>query len=287
MVRRAPLWACLRDAFAFLPRAWVAAPGALALLAAALAAPAALAAAGYGSPLVFAALGLVGVPVGLTAQGALLRIGVSRDLASARAKGLGPLGLQFGRPEVRLLLAGLLVALFIGVIAIGLLVAGAILSGVAGLDVGVFADEKSLRRFVDHEPWKAAVLGAFALAVAATFVGLGVKLSLYEPATIGRERIVSLDALALADGAFWTLLLGWIVVLLPTVVLFWLNWRATGQFELAGRSALDGGTTDRAALVRAAVEAAVTALVQAPLTAGFLSAAYRRLEYSTGGPPSS
>jgi hypothetical protein len=70
------------------------------------------------------------------------------------------------------------------------------------------------------------------------------------------------SALGLSEHNFWRLLCGLAVTLLPSIALA--VWR--------------GGGGD-AGVFTGAVLGAVTAFVQTPLSIGFLSEAYRRLEY--------
>ena len=71
-------------------------------------------------PLAAGAAGLIWAACALASTlvlaGALARIAITDDLAGARRLGLGPVGLQFGSPEVRLLGAGLLCAIFLAMI---------------------------------------------------------------------------------------------------------------------------------------------------------------------------
>lgn len=257
MVRRAPLWPCLREAFAFVPRAWAGAWGALALLTCIASslpllrptcddAPCAV------SPAVIAGWVALVFAGGLVLSGALYRLAVHGR--EAGREGLGYGGLQFARPELRLLGGGALVLLFLLIVAIGLFVAVAILSA-AALGEGGQSDRGS-----------ATAVRVFNLAAWAVLAILYVRLSLFAPAVVGRRRVVSLDALAIAQGAFWTLLFGLAVCLLPTGLL------------IAGLStpAIVDSVGATAALVGVAVW---LVFVQAPLLAGFLSAAYKRLEY--------
>jgi hypothetical protein len=94
------------------------------------------------------------------------------------------------------------------------------------------------------------------------FLQLAIRLSLYKAATVARRRIVSVSALGLSEHNFWRLLCGLVVTLLPSIALA--VWLARGGDAGAYTGAILGS---------------VTALVQTPLSIGFLSEAYRRLEY--------
>lgn len=254
MVGRAALWPCLRDAFAFLPRAWAGAWGVLIAFGAVLGLAAPLhASAGPASlPTLAAWIAAVGL-LKVATYGALLRLAVfGRD---ARREGLGIGGLQFGRPELRMLGGSALVALFMAVVAVGLFVAVVLITAAAGGETGV------------PEGAAAWVVRGVQIGAGLVLFVLYVRLSLFAPATVGRRRVVSLDALALAQGSFWTLLIGLVVCTLPT--------------PLAGAAVSPWvhGDPERAVLA-AALLSGVLAFVQAPLAAGFLGAVYTRKEYA-------
>ena len=105
------------------------------------------------------------------------------------------------------------------------------------------------------------MVGFILLAIWA-FLQLAIRLSLYKAATVARRRIVSVSALGLSEHNFWRLLCGLVVTLLPSIALaVWRGW---------------GGD---AGVYTGALVGAVTAFVQTPLSIGFLSNAYKRLEY--------
>lgn len=260
MVRRAPLWPCLREAVAFVPKAWAGAWGALLMLAFVSAAPILSGqrtvsleqTIDYGSLTALVAVWpFVFIAASTIASGALYRLGVfGRD---ARSEGLGIGGLQFGKPELRLLGGGALVVLFLVIVAVGLFVAVAILTTAASGE--------------DVSPSAASAVQAINVAALLILAVLYVRLSLYAPAVVGRRRVVSLDSLALAQGAFWTLLIGIVACLLPTALV-------AGGLGLAPVP-----DTPLAAFVTLNGVAALIVFVQAPLLTGFLSAAYKHLEY--------
>lgn len=140
-----------------LPRLWRGACGAI-VLAAVVWSLKPLAAGPAG--LIWAACALTST---LVLAGALARIAITDDLAEARRLGLGPVGLQFGRPEVRLLGAGLLCAIFLAMI----------LSVVALVLLAVFGMAELNAQAIEMRQWSAvgpawklillAVVTAFAL----------------------------------------------------------------------------------------------------------------------------
>lgn len=269
--RKLPVWACVGEAVGFVPKAVGGAWAALALVAAAEAAPLMLSASGrldeHGwavVPVTLAALAVV-----LVADGALFRLGVFGG--GARREGLGLAGLQFGRPELRLLAAQLLIGLFLVLIAVAAIVVLAIALTAAELGAVEFEHARSLSDLQGLAgPVELTVVGGLIVGIAAIFLLLSVRFSLYGAATVGRRRIVSLNALGLAEGAFWPLLFGLVLVSSPSIALF--AWQAGAE------------PNGRDLLIFHGLQALAYAFVQKPLTAGFLSAAYRRLEYLPGEP---
>lgn len=172
--------------------------------------------------------------------------------------GLGPAGLQFGRPELRLLGAGLLCAVFLAMILSVVALVLLALFGMAELN----AQAIELRQWSAVGPvWKLALLGLVTAFALFAVVAFAVRLSLFAPATIGRGHMVSLQSMSIARGAFWPLLAGLMVTSAPKIglVLLW------GAGLLSGTAGW-------------VVFAVVLTAFQAPLTLAFVGAAYRRLD---------
>lgn len=213
-------------------------------------------------PLAAGAAGLIWAVFALAATlvlaGALARIAIADDRGEARRLGLGPVGLQFGRPESRLLGAGLLCAVFLAMI---LSVVALVLLAVFGM-AELNAQAIAMRQWGAVGPaWKLillAVVTAFALFAVTAFA---VRLFLFAPATIGRGQMVSLQGMSITRGGFWPLLVGLTVTAAPKI----------GLVLLWGAGALSG----TAGWI---VFAVVLTGLQAPLTMAFVGAAYRRLE---------
>lgn len=208
------------------------------------------------------AAGLVWAPFALVATlalvGALGRIAITDELTQARGLGLGPAGLQFGRPELRLLGAGLLCAVFMAMI---LSVVALVLLAVFGM-AELNAQAIALRQWGAVGPvWKLGLLALVTAVALFAVVAFSVRLSLFAPATIARGQMVSLQSMTLARGAFWPLLLGLIATAAPKIglVLLW------GAGLLSGTAGW-------------VVFAVVLTGLQAPLTMAFVGAAYRRLD---------
>lgn len=207
--------------------------------------------------------GLVGLAalVGLSGFGAVTRIGLF-GLEGARERGLGPGGFQLRRLELRLLGATLLIALFMSIILSLLGLTALALFGASGLDAAAI----EARDWARVGPaWKLVLLGGVALIVVATPVIFLVRLSLYAQATAVWGRMASLATTGLTNGAMLPLLTGLAICAAPT--LLWMV-----MAFAAGWGGAAAGT----------VGAALWVLVQTPLTAGFLGAAWHRLGREEG-----
>ncbi len=193
----------------------------------------------------------------LVAAGALARLSIHDG--KGRPQDLGPLGLQMGKPEARLLGALLLCLLFLTMILSILALVVLAIFGMAELNVEAI----QARDWAGvGAPWKLGVLAVVGLGALAIPLLLLVRLSLFASATIGRRQMVSLNSMGIAYGSFWPLLAGLIVSAVPGIVLAVL---------------LGTGTVASDAAYAAAVIGLVG--IQLPLTLGFLGAAYRQLEY--------
>ena len=254
--RRLNLQRALGDALSALPRLWAGAAGALALLLAVALIP--LFVPEISSSAV-AGLNGAGFVLGLVALGALARLSITEDLAAARRLGLGPLGLQFKLPELRLVGAGLLCLIFLAMIVS---ILGLVVLAIAG---GAELDVEAIRArdwAAVGAPWRLAVVAGVVAGAVIIPILLIVRLSLFVPATLGRRQMVSLNSMGIAYGSFWALSAGLLVTALPGILVL----------SLIGAGVLTGMTAGL-------VWAVVGATVQLPLTVAFLGASYRQLEY--------
>lgn len=253
--RHLRLGQALSAAFAGLPRAWRGAWGAI--LVGILVWSSAWLAPGA-ARVIWAPFGLMAT---LALIGGLTRIAISDDRQAAKRLGLGPAGLQFRLPEFRLLGAALLCAVFMAMILSVVALLLLAVFGMAGLD----AEAINQRNWAAVGPvWKLALLALVTLLALYGLLVMVVRLSLFAPATLGRGHMVSLNSMGVAQGSFWPLLGGLVVVGLPKV----------GLLVLAGGGMLSGGGGWT-------VSAVVLCGLEAPLTMAFLGAAYRQLEYWT------
>lgn len=249
----------LSEAFAFLPRAWSGAGLALLLLwGSAVAGAYAMGTLSF--PFACLAVLAAGLFTKLIAAGALYRIALfERD---ARKEGLGPGGLQFGAPEVRLLAASLLAGVFVAfVYAAVAMVMMVILRMTAEGSAGPAGQSLPL----------IGTVGGLVV------VFLGLKFSLLPAANIAQRRLVTLNALGLTSGQVGKLFVGCLCLVVPFVAVCaaalyvfapelrlaqalpypWLTQR-TNQLLFAGITFLAAG-------------------LLLPLLAGFFASAYRQI----------
>jgi hypothetical protein len=136
--------------------------------------------------------------------------------------------------------------------------------GMAGIDIAAIR----MRDWAAAgPPWKLAVSGAVAALALATLTLLTTRLSLFAPASVGRERTVSLNSMGIAHDAFWPLLALWLIVATTAAALpltearGWLAWPLSRLIAALAMPWLWG-----------------------PFAAGLLAAAYKQLEYWTPEP---
>lgn len=156
---------------------------------------------------------------GLMAQGALLRKALFERYAKAEGLGFG--GLQLARPELRLIVAAILIVLFMvlimavmfAVLAVGLNAAGLTPMGASSLD--------KLHEIIMSPKGTIEQGFRIALGLMALFmVILGLRFSFYRVATVAQHQVVSLNALGLSSGQLLKIVLGMILlVILPQIVI--------------------------------------------------------------------
>lgn len=204
---------------------------------------------------------LAAVAATLMLTGALTRVSISADQADARRLGLGPVGLQFRMPELRLAGAAALCAVFMAMIVSVVALVLLAVFGMAGLDASAI----QAREWAAVGPaWKLVLLAVLTVGVLFAVAALIVRLSLFAAATVGRGHMVSLNSMALTRDGFWPLFAGLILVAVPKFLLIGL-W-STGVLTGA---------------VGWVVWAVVLNLVQGPLALAYLGAVYRQVESHT------
>ncbi len=216
-------------------------------------------------PLIFIVFCLLTVVFKVMAQGAIYRVAVfGRD---ARREGLGPLGLQFGAPELRLLGSAVLIGLFYLVIAAAIFVVFAVifnLSGLAGEEPNTL--KALLTVFCRHQgvDW---IFILYIIGAWIFLVFLAVRFCLAPVATIAQGKVVALNALGLSSGNVFKLFAGIFLFVLPLalVVVVVIHHVMPSMPRGAGRLAVHAGMQ------------ALAIFVIFPLLAGFFSSAYRQI----------
>lgn len=192
------------------------------------------------------------VLTGLSAWGALTRIALDRR------RGLGGGGLQFGKAELRIAAGLILNLLLLGLIAGVLTLLVLAVFGLAGLDMKTVL----ARDWAAFEPRQMVVLALTALVAVGLPALLVIRLSLFAPASVGRGQTVALNSMGIANGAFWPLLILWLVIAAAAAVM-----------PYAERAAWVAWPMSRL------IAAFVIPWLWAPMAAGALADAYRQLEY--------
>lgn len=193
------------------------------------------------------------------AIGALYRIALFGRYA--RAEGLGFGGVQVGKPERRLILAGFFVALFWLMIFVTLAVVLALFLSAAGFSDHVYATPSALIYEFLNGAQPQGIILLLSLGVSVfTLVILAIKLWLHQAATVAEHQVVSLNALTLSSGQTVKLLLGYVYLVLPFIALSALMPRATGVLS-----------------VTALVNLVLGIGLFLPLSVGFFAAAYRQI----------
>ncbi len=283
MSRRASfsLGRALRDAAAFLPAAWGGAWLSLILFWAVDSfAPIYLLKAAHW-PLEHVALLVAAGAAKLVLVAALYRIALFGK--AARKEGLGLGGVQFGLPEVRLLGAGIVVGLFMLMIAATLAIVFFIAFNLSGMGDGYRNTLEAVRAVCHRQTGYADWLFiGYGVASALLLVFLAVKFALFHAATVAERRMVTLNALGLSSGNAGRLFTGLCVVALPVVLAAAVFHLMHRHFVLSPRApAFD--TPHMPHLILHGILLAVAAVLVLPLAAGFLSSAYRQVVAERAG----
>lgn len=207
----------------------------------------------------------------LMAAGALYRVAVfGKD---ARKEGLGPLGLQFGAPELRLFATAILVGVFILVIAAAVFIVFAVafnLSGLAGEERNTL---KAVGTVLGRHQGADWVFILYIIAAWIFLFFLTVRVSLAPVATIARKQVVALNALGLSSGNVFKLFCGMVVFVVPFML------AAIFIFHHVMPGLTRAGAVSPRLIVHAGLQA-IAIFAVFPLLAGFLASAYKQVTES-------
>jgi len=219
---------------------------------------------GMRAPLIgFGAL-IAGIVIKLVLVGALYRLALFGKDAAKEGLGLG--GVQFGKPEVRLFIANIIVAGFYLVVAMAVFIVFAIAFETSGLGEGYANTREAVVALIRaHDSAAAWTVIIYLVAAVWFLVFVAIKFSLVHAATIAEKKVVTLNALGLSAGNVAKLFLGQMVLLLPFILIGMVVMHLFGM-----------GAIHRMPAVHMAFHAALAILVP-PLLAGFLASAYRQI----------
>ncbi len=202
------------------------------------------------------------------AYGALFRIAFEPEHPGDADFRHGPAGLQWGKPEWRILAATLLLLLFYLLVVLG----AVFLAFLVAVAFGAAGDLRPARA----GGFFATPAGLAAMFVLlASFVGLlwsTIRLSMALPATVDRKQVQVFSVWNITKGHVWIILGAALLTGLPSL--------AVG---LAGGLANAMSDSSGLRLALGLLGALVGGFVQAPLTAGLYSHIYRLLRDRSGG----
>lgn len=252
----------LKAAVAFLPRAWGGAWLALILMFAVVAGLPLLLS-GHQLPLVCAPLVIMFTSLlfMLILQGALYRLALFGK--AAKTEGLGFGGVQIARPELRLLVASLIVAAFVALIVVALFLVFAIALNLSGLAAGYDSSLAAICAIWRRHSGADYVFIIYIIAAALFLVFLALKFALMPAANIGGRRLVTLNALGLSTGNAGGLFMGLMTIFLP--------------FALIGGLAAHRFGHGHAFIPLHNALLALCIFGLSPLIVGFLASAYRQI----------
>lgn len=204
----------------------------------------------------------------LMALGALYRTAIfGKD---ARKEGLGPLGLQFGAPELRLFAAGILIALFFLVVVTAIFIVLAVAFNSSGLAGEEHNTLKALGAVFCRHQGADWIFILYIIAAWIFLFVLGVRFSLAHVATVAQRKIVALNALGLSSGNVFKLLGGLALFGLPLALV------AIFVFHHVMPGLPRSGAIPPRLVIHVALQT-VGIFVVLPLMAGFFSSAYRQI----------
>lgn len=221
-----------------------------------------------GRPSALDLLGLVAVPLAISAYAGLMRLAFSDEHPGDVEFQIGTHGFQWGQPEWRYLSVLLVLALLAFLGACVFVFLAILFIGGAALQAVLAGGVEGLQ---NAPPQIRATLQILQLMFLLGLFVVSTKLSLAPAATIAEKRIVISKSWVLTRGEFWRIAAA---QLLATVVPFFAA--SVLGAVLAGLVAA-GGQPKIGALVAIAVASAVSAFVVTPVSVGLSAYLYRGL----------
>ena len=207
--------------------------------------------------------------------GALYRLALFGT--KAREEGLGFGGLQAGWPELRLIVANIIIGLFTLVIIVAVFIVFAVAFETSGLGAG-YANtrEAVVAMVVRHATVADGLVIAYGVGTMIFLVFVALKFSLAHAATVVEHRIVTLNAMGLSSGNVGKLFIGVMAIGVPFAVV-WLIvlhlFCPPGYLPLLPHPVATPGIRLGLHLVMLVLD--ITLLP--PLLAGFFASAYRQI----------
>jgi hypothetical protein len=210
----------------------------------------------------------LGLVVGLMAQGALLRLAFAEEHPGEKEFKVGPLGFQFGRPELNLLMAlGLLV--FLLSLALLFLLFLTFVFTIAAYGLG-HASATPPAPGAKLPPEVQTIVSVLMFLFGLAVVWIGTRVCLYPAATVAERKVQVFSVWKLTDGRFWPIFAAILILAAPALLL-----------EVAAMAV----SAPAIQLVLAFVSAAVNAFVEAPLLFGLYAVLYKKLRVAAAPTP--
>jgi len=167
------------------------------------------------APALKASLPFAAALISLMAQAALFRLDFAVANPADPEFKIGPAGFQWRQPENRLLGATLLL-FFLFFLALLFWVVIAIFCGATAM---VVSGQGAAAPGSQPPPSAQLVMAILALVLAGLGVWVGVRVSLYQAATVASHKIMVFSTWRLTRGNFWAILGASVILLLPQLIL--------------------------------------------------------------------
>jgi hypothetical protein len=215
----------------------------------------------------------------LMVAGALYRRALAPDAAQARRLGLGFGGLQFGRPELRLLGASVLFWLVAGGVWLLVFLILGLACLALGLNIERTIDLQNLAQTIaGTATWKLWILAVIATLGLLLEFYVVVRAILYRAATVAEGRMVFLESFRLTAGRVVPLTVLLVLVSLPGLGSFLCQALGFGPWPPLLSRVQDGLPLTSGLAVFITVQALIRVFVQTPLAVGLFSYAYQTLK---------